>query len=89
PLRPQLHITQGLHARINESPHQPTRTSPVVLEEERPEYDAEASTDEGVDPEGAADRLLHRMRQADPVAMENPESFWFAVLGHVRNLLRD
>ncbi|MER6071092.1 hypothetical protein ABT187_20095, partial [Streptomyces sp. NPDC001817] len=33
PLRPQLHITQGLHARINESPHQPTRTSPVVLVE--------------------------------------------------------
>ncbi|MFF7358689.1 MULTISPECIES: SUKH-4 family immunity protein [Streptomyces] len=60
-----------------------------ALEEERPEYDAYASTDEGVDPEGAADRLLHRMRQADPVAMENPESCWFAVLRHVRNLLRD
>lgn len=59
-----------------------------ALEEERPEYDIEASTDEGVDPEGAERRLLRRMRQADAVAMEHPESTWFSVLRHVRNLLR-
>ncbi|MFC6015891.1 SUKH-4 family immunity protein [Plantactinospora solaniradicis] len=60
-----------------------------ALEEERPEYDVEASTDEGVDPEGAERRLLFRMRQADAVAMENPESTWFFVLRYVRNLLQD
>jgi SUKH-4 immunity protein len=60
-----------------------------ALEEERPEYDAEASTDEGVDPEGAERRLLCRMRQADAVALEHPESTWFLVLRYVRNLLKD
>ncbi|WP_345639331.1 SUKH-4 family immunity protein [Rugosimonospora acidiphila] len=60
-----------------------------ALEEQRPWYDAEASTDEGVDPDGAERRLLRRMRQADPIAMERPESMWFSVLGHVRDLLRN
>lgn len=60
-----------------------------ALEEERPEYDAEAAADEGVDPEGAEKRLLRRMRRADTVAMECPESTWFSVLRYVRNLLQD
>ncbi|MFD8588035.1 SUKH-4 family immunity protein [Streptomyces sp. NPDC059637] len=59
-----------------------------ALEEERPEYDPEAAGDEGVDPEGAAERLLHRMRQADPAAVENPQSSWYRVLEGVRNLLQ-
>ncbi|MEU4675634.1 SUKH-4 family immunity protein [Micromonospora sp. NPDC023737] len=60
-----------------------------ALEEERPDYDVEASTDGGVDPESAEQRLLSRMRQADPVAVERPESTWFLVLRYVRNLLQD
>ncbi|SDJ49881.1 SUKH-4 immunity protein [Nonomuraea maritima] len=59
-----------------------------ALEEERPEYDPEAATDEGVDPEGAARRLLSRMRRADTAAVQHPESTWFSVLRHVRNLLQ-
>ncbi|MET7752100.1 SUKH-4 family immunity protein [Micromonospora sp. NPDC005367] len=60
-----------------------------ALEQERPEYDVEASADEGVDPEGAEQRLLCRMREADAVALEHPESTWFLVLRYVRNLLQD
>ncbi|RAY10675.1 hypothetical protein DPM19_34020 [Actinomadura craniellae] len=60
-----------------------------ALEEERPEYDVEAGTDEGADPQGAERRLLHRMRQVDALAMEHPESTWFLVLRYVRNLLQD
>ncbi|MFI7605973.1 SUKH-4 family immunity protein [Micromonospora sp. NPDC049366] len=58
------------------------------LEKERPEYDPEAATDEGVDPDGAADRLLRRMRSADPSAVADPESSWYAVLRLVRRLLQ-
>jgi hypothetical protein len=60
-----------------------------ALEEERPDYDPSAATDEGVDPEGAEERLLALMRGADPATMENPGSAWYAVLRHVRNLLQD
>jgi hypothetical protein len=60
-----------------------------ALEEERPEYDAEAATDDGVDPEGAERRLLRTMHRADAVALENPASAWFSVLRHVRTLLQD
>ncbi|MFC3502097.1 SUKH-4 family immunity protein [Micromonospora krabiensis] len=58
------------------------------LEKERPEYDPEAATEEGVDPEGSAERLLHRMRRADPSAMADPGSSWYAVLRLVRRLLQ-
>ncbi|MEU8383283.1 SUKH-4 family immunity protein [Streptosporangium sp. NPDC048865] len=60
-----------------------------ALEEERPEYDAEAATDEGVDPGGAERRLLRRMRRADAAAVEPPGSTWLLVLRHVRDLMRD
>ncbi|WP_440103326.1 SUKH-4 family immunity protein [Streptosporangium sp. H16] len=60
-----------------------------ALEEERPEYDVEACTDEGIDPEGAERRLLCRMRRADAVALEHPGSTWFLVLRYVRNFLQD
>ncbi|TYC06501.1 hypothetical protein FXF53_03690 [Micromonospora sp. WP24] len=60
-----------------------------ALEEERPDYDVEACTDEGVDPEGAERRLLIRMRRADAAALEHAESTWSLVLRYVRNLLQD
>lgn len=60
-----------------------------ALEEERPDYDAEAATDEGVDPEGAHDRLLALMRRTDAAAMEDEESAWYSVLRYVRNLMQD
>ncbi|MFF2624954.1 SUKH-4 family immunity protein [Kitasatospora griseola] len=59
-----------------------------ALEVERPDYDPESDTD-GVDPKGAEARLLQLMRRTDPAALENPESCWFSVLRHVRNLLQD
>ncbi|MFF3951464.1 SUKH-4 family immunity protein [Streptomyces sp. NPDC001902] len=60
-----------------------------ALEEERPDYDPEAATDEGVDPEGARDRLLARMRRADGAVMEDEDSAWYSVLRYVRNLMQD
>ncbi|MFF7681040.1 SUKH-4 family immunity protein [Actinacidiphila glaucinigra] len=60
-----------------------------ALEEERPDYDPEAATDEGVDPEGAHDRLLALMRRTDAAAMENEDSAWYLVLRYVRNLMQD
>ncbi|MGD1218347.1 SUKH-4 family immunity protein [Streptomyces krungchingensis] len=59
----------------------------LALERERPQYDPESDTVE-VDPEGAAERLLRLMRDAEPGVMENPDCCWFSVLGHVRDLLQ-
>ncbi|MEU4092882.1 SUKH-4 family immunity protein [Streptomyces sp. NPDC026673] len=60
-----------------------------ALERERPEYDPEAATDDGVDPLGAAERLLGLMRATDPSVMENRASLWYLVLDSVRRLLNE
>lgn len=55
---------------------------------ERDNYDPEADGD-GLDPHGAEERLLERMRAADPIALENPRSTWYMVLRYVRNWMQD
>ncbi|MDX3239008.1 SUKH-4 family immunity protein [Streptomyces sp. ME03-5709C] len=60
-----------------------------ALERERPDYDPEAATDEGVDPRGAHDRLLALMGRTDAAALEDEHSAWYRVLRYVRDLMQD
>ncbi|MEY9963010.1 hypothetical protein ABIA33_001036 [Streptacidiphilus sp. MAP12-16] len=50
-----------------------------LLEVERPNYDHQVAGGD-IETGGAEDRLQVLMEAADPVAFENPESFWFEAL---------
>ncbi|MFC1400937.1 MULTISPECIES: SUKH-4 family immunity protein [Streptacidiphilus] len=59
------------------------------VEAERPNYDAEFAEENGFEDDGefgvgVDERLLAVMREADPVALQNPGSTWFTVLEYVR-----